>query len=173
MKRNARRVLSGLRRVKNSVFNIIFLRKRLQNAVMAKVSSSYGDPLAARILVNIDDDSKKMTVLKLGDLENDANAWEGEDDPFVHLSADERQEQLKKMRVQRYSTSRTTTSTKAKSLKRKREKHHRKHSKSQSRLILLVYYGKTCSKGRYSIQRKSVHKYIDEGMLGGWLQFVF
>jgi hypothetical protein len=67
---------------------------------VAKVSSSYGDPLASRILVNIDDgDSKKMTVLKLGDLENDANAWEGEDDPFVHLSADERQEQLKKMRV--------------------------------------------------------------------------
>lgn len=100
MKRNARRLLSGLRRVKNSILNIIFLRKRLQDAVVAKVSSSYGDPLASRILVNIDDgDSKKMTVLKLGDLENDANAWEGEDDPFVHLSADERQEQLKKMRV--------------------------------------------------------------------------
>lgn len=98
MKRGARRVFGAMRRVRNSFFNIIFLRRRIRKAVVAKVTSD--DSAASdRILVDIDDESKRLTVLKLGDLENDAKAWEGEEDPFVHLSADERQEQLKKMRV--------------------------------------------------------------------------
>lgn len=93
MKRGARRLFGGLRRVRNSIFNIIFLRRRIRDAVVAKVTTN--GTAADKILV----DSEDLTVLKLGDLENDANAWEGEEDPFVHLSADERQEQLKKMRV--------------------------------------------------------------------------
>lgn len=97
MKRNVRRVLSAMARVRRSFFSILFLRKRVTDAVVAKVTAK--DSLASRMLVDIDDDSKRLTVLKLGDLENDASAWDGEDDPFVHLSADERQEKLKNMRV--------------------------------------------------------------------------
>ena len=97
MKRSVRHVFSILRRVRDSVLSILFLRKRVQDALVSKVAAD--DSTAARILVDVDDDTKKLTVLKLGDLENDVNAWEGEEDPFVHLSADERQEQLKKMRV--------------------------------------------------------------------------
>jgi cold shock CspA family protein len=76
---------------------VLFLRKHVWSAIRPKKFTD--DSNAARILVELDDETKKMTVLKLGDLENDLNAWEGEDDPFVHLSAVERQEKLKTMRV--------------------------------------------------------------------------
>jgi hypothetical protein len=41
----------------------------------------------------------KLKVLKLGDSGSEDAAWEGEEDPFVHLSADERQKLLKTMVV--------------------------------------------------------------------------
>jgi len=97
MKRNARRVFNALARVRRSFFSVLFLRKRVQDAVVARVKAK--DSRSSRMLVDIDDETKRLTVLKLGDLENDANAWDGEDDPFVHLTADERQEKLKNMRV--------------------------------------------------------------------------
>lgn len=96
-KRNARRFLNAMKTLGDSVLSIIFLRKRLRTAFKSKLRSD--DSYGTRILVSMDDESKQLTVLKLGDLENDANAWDGEDDPFVHLSADERQETLKKMNV--------------------------------------------------------------------------
>lgn len=46
------------------------------------------------------DDSAKLRVLKLGDVsDKDDEAWDGLADPFVHLSAEERQEELKKMNL--------------------------------------------------------------------------
>jgi hypothetical protein len=96
-KRQARRVLNVMRRLRDSFLTVLFLRKRVWSAIRPK--KVIDDASGARILVALDDKTKKLTVLKLGDLENDLNAWEGEDDPFVHLSAVERQEKLKTMRV--------------------------------------------------------------------------
>lgn len=96
-KRQARRVWNVMRRLRDSFLTVLFLRKHVWSAIRPKKFTD--DSNGARILVELDDETKKMTVLKLGDLENDLNAWEGEDDPFVHLSAVERQEKLKTMRV--------------------------------------------------------------------------
>ncbi|GKY97415.1 hypothetical protein MPSEU_000700000 [Mayamaea pseudoterrestris] len=47
------------------------------------------------------ENSSRLRVLRLGDTENvdDDAAWEGKGDPFVHLSADERQRALKTMNM--------------------------------------------------------------------------
>jgi len=54
-----------------------------------------------RILREIEMDSSKLRVLRLGDVDlgKDDEAWEGIADPFAHLSADERQKKLKAMSV--------------------------------------------------------------------------
>lgn len=96
-KRHVRYVLGTMRRLRDSILAIVFLRRRLWSVLTTKKAPD--DSAPDRILVDFDDESKRLTVLKLGDLENDAQAWEGEDDPFVHLSADERQEKLKKLRL--------------------------------------------------------------------------
>jgi hypothetical protein len=96
-KRHARRIWNVMRRLRDSFLTVLFLRKRVWSAIRPKKVTD--DFAAARILVELDDETKKLTVVKLGDLENDFNAWEGEDDPFVHLSAVERQVKLKTMRV--------------------------------------------------------------------------
>lgn len=96
-KRHARHMLGVMRGLRDSILSVVFLRRRLWSALTPKKASDVS--ASDRILVNLDDESKRLTVLKLGDLENDAKAWEGEDDPFVHLSADERQEKLKTLRV--------------------------------------------------------------------------
>lgn len=46
-------------------------------------------------------DSSRLRVLKIGDLNSNSeeDAWEGSADPFVHLSADERQDLLKRMKL--------------------------------------------------------------------------
>jgi hypothetical protein len=57
-----------------------------------------GDPLIREITL----DQARLRVLKLGDLSfsmDDEGAWDGMADPFVHLTADERQRVLKAMRV--------------------------------------------------------------------------
>lgn len=48
------------------------------------------------------DKESKLMALRLGDLGNseDEYAWEGDEDPFVHLSADERQEIMKQMSIE-------------------------------------------------------------------------
>ena len=124
-KRNVRRVLDAMGRVRKSFWSIVTFRKRLWTVLAPpKVAD---DSTAARILVELDGDSKKLTVLKLGDLERDENAWEGEDDPFVHLSADERQEKLKNMRVRDiHREARRQMNRKAKLGKKKKRKEERK-----------------------------------------------
>lgn len=50
-----------------------------------------------------DDKISKLTALRLGDYgdsnEEDDGAWGGKDDPFVHLTADERQVIMKQMSI--------------------------------------------------------------------------
>ncbi len=50
------------------------------------------------------DKESKLMALRLGDLwdnsEEDEEAWEGDEDPFVHLSADERQQIMKQMSIE-------------------------------------------------------------------------
>lgn len=49
------------------------------------------------------DKESKLMALRLGDMSNsddDDYAWEGDEDPFVHLSADERQEIMKQMSIE-------------------------------------------------------------------------
>jgi hypothetical protein len=56
------------------------------------------------------DKQSKLTAIQLGDIgdsEEDEYAWEGEEDPFVHLSADERQEIMKQMSIEEISEART------------------------------------------------------------------
>lgn len=56
------------------------------------------------------DKQSKLTAIRLGDIgdsEEDEYAWEGEEDPFVHLSADERQEIMKRMSLEEISEART------------------------------------------------------------------
>lgn len=55
------------------------------------------------ILKEIVRDSAKLRVLKLGDLSQDDLSWEGAFDPFVHLTADERQRLLKTLNVKQVS----------------------------------------------------------------------
>lgn len=53
-----------------------------------------------QILLQIEADNARLRVLKLGDVENrDDESWDGLSDPFVHLSADDRQTVLKTMNV--------------------------------------------------------------------------
>ncbi|CAB9507251.1 expressed unknown protein [Seminavis robusta] len=44
--------------------------------------------------------SNKLRVLRLGDMDEDDDSWESDSDPFIHLSADERQRVLKEMSVE-------------------------------------------------------------------------
>lgn len=49
------------------------------------------------------DKESKLMALRLGDVGNnndDEDAWEGDEDPFVHLTADERQEIMKQMSIE-------------------------------------------------------------------------
>ena len=50
------------------------------------------------------DKESKLMALRLGDVGNDnkddEEAWDGDEDPFVHLSADERQEIMKQMSIE-------------------------------------------------------------------------
>mmetsp|Transcript_22887 Transcript_22887/g.32260 ORF Transcript_22887/g.32260 Transcript_22887/m.32260 type:complete len:664 (-) Transcript_22887:104-2095(-) len=50
---------------------------------------------------NDNNDESILTVLRLGDVDENIDdvAWEGEEDPFVHLSADERQKIMRKMSI--------------------------------------------------------------------------
>jgi hypothetical protein len=58
-----------------------------------------------QILLRIvyDDKVSKLTALRLGDYgdgsKDDESAWGGKDDPFVHLTADERQSIMKQMSI--------------------------------------------------------------------------
>jgi len=58
-----------------------------------------------QILLRIvyDDNISKLTALRLGDYgdssKDDEDAWGGKDDPFVHLTADERQSIMKQMSI--------------------------------------------------------------------------
>jgi len=52
---------------------------------------------------NYTDTDSKLTVLRLGDVTDNPvsnAAWDGEEDPFIHLSAVERQETMKKMSLE-------------------------------------------------------------------------
>ncbi len=49
------------------------------------------------------DKESKLMALRLGDVGgsyDDEDAWEGDEDPFVHLTADERQEIMKQMSIE-------------------------------------------------------------------------
>ncbi len=48
------------------------------------------------------DKESKLMALRLGDVgsNDDEDAWEGDEDPFVHLTADERQEIMKQMSIE-------------------------------------------------------------------------
>lgn len=49
------------------------------------------------------DKESKLMALRLGDVgdsKDDDEAWDGDEDPFVHLSADERQEIMKQMSIE-------------------------------------------------------------------------
>lgn len=55
---------------------------------------------ANRILQEIQiENSSRLRVLRLGDTTDVDEAWEGKEDPFVHLSADERQQAMKAMNM--------------------------------------------------------------------------
>ena len=45
------------------------------------------------------ENSSRLRVLRLGDTGDVDDAWEGTGDPFVHLSADERQRAIKSMNM--------------------------------------------------------------------------
>jgi len=66
------------------------------------------------ILREYEYDAATLRVLKLGDLsESDDEAWDGMQDPFVHLTADARQQLLKKMNVRQVEEAGSKRSSKS------------------------------------------------------------
>jgi hypothetical protein len=58
---------------------------------------------------NLDDKISKLRVLRLGDVyknDDEEGAWEGDEDPFVHLTADQRQQVMKTMSIEQIKKSR-------------------------------------------------------------------
>lgn len=94
----------------NFEYYVLRRRKRYQDQLYSSRLRRTPQEEVDRILQEIELHSKagdstasKLRVLKLGNLDPTASdeegAWDGNVDPFVHLSADERQEMLKKMSV--------------------------------------------------------------------------
>jgi hypothetical protein len=68
--------------------------------IMPKKVTAYPSAQDSPILQEIQIDSAKLRVLKLGDLRTTGDeSWDSLSDPFVHLEADERQRVLKAMNV--------------------------------------------------------------------------
>lgn len=76
----------------------VFKRRQWHKRIVSRTSKLFVDPIVREISV---EGGATVRVLKLGDTKNEDEdyTWDSRVDPFVHLSADERQEQLKKMSV--------------------------------------------------------------------------
>ncbi len=67
---------------------------------MGKLTEEEYEILLRRVY---DDKESKLMALRLGDYgdtDDESSAWQGKDDPFVHLTADERQDIMKQMTVE-------------------------------------------------------------------------
>lgn len=92
-RRKVKFVLNGLEQVAKWVLPVDWMqRKFFSNTRDLKEDSS-------KILLQVKQGNSSVRVLKLGSTTEDEVAWDGEMDPFVHMSADERQEQLRAMNV--------------------------------------------------------------------------
>jgi hypothetical protein len=104
IKRKLRLLRAVLSRVKGYAVGAMSLRKVAINAglkiIQSKLIEQVEEPKPPNLMmVEIKGEgTTSLKVLKLGDAGGD-DAWEGEDDPYVHLSADERQDLLKQMNV--------------------------------------------------------------------------
>ena len=96
-----------------------------------KLSESEKSMLLKKIYNGETDES--WTVLRLGDLLNDSNddslAWSGAEDPFIHLSATERQKLLRSMSIQEIEAARKTQQAIAAKKKRENMKSQKKFRK--------------------------------------------
>ena len=97
----------------------------------SKLSESERSILLKRIYNGETDEA--WTVLRLGDLLNDSSddslAWSGEEDPFIHLSATERQELLRSMSIQEIEAARKAQQAIAAKKKRETMKSQKKFRK--------------------------------------------
>lgn len=101
VKRKLRLVGSVLAKIRTHTVGVMTFRQRMiqkaQNRIFGKRQVQVKEQNL--ILSEIKGEGKSsLKVLKLGDFAGN-DAWEGEEDPFVNLSADERQKKLKSMKV--------------------------------------------------------------------------
>jgi hypothetical protein len=92
---------SVLAKIRTHTVGVMTFRQRMiqkaQNRIFGKRQVQVKEQNL--ILSEIKGEGKSsLKVLKLGDFAGN-DAWEGEEDPFVNLSADERQKKLKSMKV--------------------------------------------------------------------------
>eukprot|EP00545_Synedropsis_sp_CCMP1620_P011397 CAMPEP_0119008434 /NCGR_PEP_ID=MMETSP1176-20130426/3687_1 /TAXON_ID=265551 /ORGANISM="Synedropsis recta cf, Strain CCMP1620" /LENGTH=625 /DNA_ID=CAMNT_0006960761 /DNA_START=54 /DNA_END=1927 /DNA_ORIENTATION=- len=96
MKRQFRKVRSRVKRIKGRISKdkTILEGEEAAAARQAVLNDS-------SMWLEYDKGDTKMKVVKLGDYGDDENepAWEGENDPFVHLSPNDRQRIIKKMNI--------------------------------------------------------------------------
>jgi hypothetical protein len=104
IKRKLRLLGAVLSKIKGYAGGAMKLRKVAITAVIKTIQSKLFEQVEEPkppnlMMVEIKGEGKtSLKVLKLGDSGGD-DAWEGEDDPYVHLSADERQVMMKQMNV--------------------------------------------------------------------------
>jgi len=75
------------------------------------------------------DQESKLLAIRLGDIgdaSEDDYAWESDEDPFVHLSADERQEIMKQMSIEEISEARNNHKRLMTKLEKKKNKGFKK-----------------------------------------------
>ena len=74
--------------------------ENVETGALGKLSEEEYEILLRRVY---DDNVSKLMALRLGDYgdstKDDDTAWGGKDDPFVHLTADERQAIMKQMSI--------------------------------------------------------------------------
>jgi len=81
---------------------------------------------------NYDEEESKLTVLRMGNIgksTKDDTAWDSEEDPFINLSADERQKVMKKMKLKEIEDAgkeQRMKSEKEKKMKRNEQKQFKK-----------------------------------------------
>lgn len=93
-----------LSRLRSFLWGVLQVRKRIFKALVSRLPKlphrKQTPTMTSPVLLQETLPSgTRMNFVTLGDLGEEDNAWEGEQDPFVHLSADERQEYLKTLRV--------------------------------------------------------------------------
>ena len=99
VKRKLRVAGAVLTKVKRYAGGIMSLRRKAINGIQKQFLEQVEDVKSTNLmLVEIKGEGKTLKALKLGNSAAD-DAWEGAEDPFVHLTADERQEMLKTMNV--------------------------------------------------------------------------